>query len=169
MDDSNIEKFIAIVNSALNCFNREERYLIENDLSERCVCARFAMHLTSAIEKSEFNRRGYVVDVEYNRGADGYERATKRIDGAPITVDLIVHKRGYDCDYGFDNLICIEMKKSKDRRGCSEDEDRLRKMTGFEYGFHYKAGFMIIVDQESVNLHIKTVFRDGKEFRQGGE
>lgn len=32
-------------------------------------------------------------------------------DDAPITVDLIVHKRGQSYEYGFTNLICVEMKK----------------------------------------------------------
>ena len=99
----------SIVLEAIKDFNAAEQYIIENDLSERCICAKFAFYLTAAIQKSDF--KDYCVDVEYNRGFDGKERSVKRMNDAPITVDLIVHKRGYNSNYGFDNLICIEMKK----------------------------------------------------------
>lgn len=112
-----------IVYSAISTFNKDERYLIKNDLSERCICARFAMHLTEALKGTEYS--DYLVDVEYNRGMDGHERAAKRIENAPITVDLIVHKRGIHCRWGFDNLICVEMKKTTDRRGYKDDEARV--------------------------------------------
>ena len=67
-----------IVYSAISTFNKDERYLIKNDLSERCICARFAMHLTEALKGTEYS--DYLVDVEYNRGMDGHERAAKRIE-----------------------------------------------------------------------------------------
>ncbi|MCD8326162.1 MAG: hypothetical protein LUC90_05615 [Lachnospiraceae bacterium] len=92
-----------IVDKAIKTFNEQEKYLLENDLSERCICARFAMHLSNVLKGTEYSE--YLVDVEYNRSADGCERGIKRLDNHPITVDLIVHKRGYDCDYGFDNGV----------------------------------------------------------------
>lgn len=149
-----------IVDDAIESFNQQERYLIETDLSERCICARFALHLSETIRGTDF--KDYTVDVEYNRGADGYERAPKRMYNAPITVDLIVHKRGYDNKYGFDNLICIEMKKTTNRQGCASDEERLKNMTDFEHGFHYKAGFMILIDMKNIKLRIKHAFKDGQ-------
>lgn len=118
MEDNNLTISLKnIVEQAIDTFNVQERYLMENDLSERCMCARFAMRLTEALRGTPYHE--YIVDVEYNRGADGCERAIKRIDNTPITVDLIVHKRGLDCNYEFDNLLCIEMKKSKNRYGCN--------------------------------------------------
>lgn len=145
-----------IMVNAINNFNREEGYLIKNDLSERCVCARFAMHLTTALQGTEYS--DYIVDVEYNRGADGIERNTKRLYDDPITVDLIVHKRGYDTTYGFNNLICAEMKKSTDRRGCESDETRLRNMIDPNFGFCYKTGFMILINMKNCALEIKEQY-----------
>lgn len=155
MEDIKIE-LKSIVDKALNSFNQSEKYLIENNLSERCICSRLMLHLTNALRQTEFS--DYVVDVEYNRGMDGKERSIKRIDDSPITVDLIIHKRGYDCDYGFDNLICIEMKKSTDRRGLNADKERLRKMTSYDYGFCYRTGFMIVVDKKNKALVINEQF-----------
>lgn len=54
-----------IVDAAITTFNTEETYLLHNDLSERCICARFAMHLTNALKDT--NYQDYIVDVEYNR------------------------------------------------------------------------------------------------------
>ena len=153
------EELRAIVSDALEAFHRCESYLIENDLSERCICARFAMHLTNALQNSEY--RDYVVDVEYNRGANGKEYGVKKIDGHPITVDLIVHKRGYDAHVGFVNLICMEMKKSTDRRGCEDDITRLRKMCSFDYAFCYPIGFMLLVNMERKCLEIKETILCG--------
>ena len=150
-----------IVCEAIRVFNEQERYLIENDLSERCVCARFAMTLSEILRHTQYKE--YIVDVEYNRGIDGSERAIKRLCDAMIVVDLIVHKRGYDCKYGSDNLICIEMKKLKNRRGCMSDEDRLKKMTACNYGFCYKLGIMLIIDDELNIIKIKSKFSNGTQ------
>lgn len=145
-----------IVEKAISSFNVKEKYLIENDLSERCICARFAMYLTKALVGTRYD--DYIVDVEYNRGANGKENGIKKIDNNPITVDLIVHKRGYDPVCGFTNLICIEMKKSTNRCGCADDEVRLRKMCSSEYNFRYSAGFMILINMQENRLEIKTSF-----------
>jgi len=149
-------RLLEIIDKAITLFQEKERYLIEKDLSERCICARFAICLTKVLESTEY--RDYLVDVEYNRGMDRQERSIKRIDDQPITVDLIVHKRGYDCRYGYDNLICIEMKKSSNHAGCSHDEDRLRKMTDPIYGFCYQLGAMLLVDMEECRIRVKTTF-----------
>ena len=64
----------ACLNSALQSFNQNEQYLISRDLSERCICAKFASYLERAIAESEFCEY-VVVDVEYNRGSRGNEHA----------------------------------------------------------------------------------------------
>ena len=154
----------SIVSQAVDTFNTQERYLIENDLSERCMCARFAMHLTEAIRGTAYQE--YVADVEYNRGADGCERAIKRVDDTPITVDLIVHKRGVACNCKVDNLLCIEMKKSKNRYGCNSDEERLSKLTDYAHGFRYKLGVMLIIDNRLKKMRIESEFIEGQRISE---
>ena len=151
----NVLKYI--VEQAVLKFNAKELYLIENDLSERCICAKFATYITEVLQDTEFD--SFIVDVEYNRGVNGKEDGVKKIDNNPITVDLIVHKRGYDGVQGFINLICIDMKKSTDRRGCADDEARLQKMCSYEYRFCYSAGFMILVNMNEKRLEIKKSFK----------
>ena len=159
-DKTNISKRQIVIKSCLDIaierFNNAEQYIMKNDLSERCICACFARYLADVIMNSCLN--GYCVDVEYNRGYDGQDRGIKRINDAPITVDLIVHKRGCDCNYGFDNLMCIEMKKSTDRRGCEKDEERLDSMVRYDYGYQYQTGFMILINMKEYKLEIKKAF-----------
>ncbi len=99
-----------LIEEAIANFNQFESYLIKNDLSERCICAKFASYVEKIIAQSEFNE--YLVDVEYNRGYNGKDFYPNMLYGRKIVVDLIVHKRAYDDIRGYDNLICIEMKKS---------------------------------------------------------
>lgn len=145
------------VPAAVKLFNETERYLIENDLSERCICSRFAFCVSKIISDTQYC--DYYVDVEYNRGALGDTRIAKVLDGRKIYCDLIVHKRGYDEVYGFDNLICVEMKKTTSRVGTEADEERLAQLTSWSRGFRYKIGYMIIIDLQEERLRIKRTFR----------
>lgn len=112
-------------------------------------------YLERAIAESEF--REYVVDVEYNRGSRGNEYAAKVLNGHNIVVDLVVHKRGYDEQRGFDNLFCIEMKKAYKRCDLSSDKERLRILTDDFLGFGYKAGFMITATADIFHDEYKLV------------
>ena len=143
------------VESAINEFNRNEQYLISRDLSERCICAKFASYLDRAIAGTRFSE--YTVDVEYNRGSRGNEYAAKCLDGRNIVVDLIVHKRGYDTIRGFNNLFCIEMKKGYKPYDISSDKNRLRIMTDSTYGFGYKAGFMVLAMADKARNEYKLI------------
>lgn len=150
-------KLKSIVDKAICKFNQNEKYLLNKNLSERCICSKFAVYLEREIKLS--NYPNYEVDVEYNRGVDGDERSPKRLNDKNI--DLIVHTRGYDEIHGYDNLICIEMKKFNNKRGTKgieDDEERLRGMTNYGYGFNYKIGFMIIADIKNNKLFDSNTF-----------
>ena len=65
-----------LVEDAIAEFNLNEQYLLEADLSEQCICARFAMYLEKQLRACQAD--GYHADVEYNRGQDGVDRNPKR-------------------------------------------------------------------------------------------
>ena len=158
MDETKEKIMIDIMNSAIDAFNKNERYLIEYDLSERCICAKFAHYL--AIELNKGIYREYYVDVEYNRTI---RRNIKSLEKKNIVVDLIVHKRGID-----DNLVCIEMKKCCARQDCiKKDEDRLKKLTSIQYSYMYGLGIMILIKRDGKNnvykLLIDKIFKNGNE------
>lgn len=139
-----------IIEEAIRKFNENEKYLLENDLSERCICAKFMSYLEHEIKGSPFY--DYKVDVEYNRGNNGNTSALKQLEGKNIVVDLIIHKREIQRDGGFDNLVCIEMKKARYKNKINADISRLEKMTCYTYGFNYQAGFMIIIDKTQMKI-----------------
>lgn len=133
------ELILALVTSAISSFNKKERYLLENDLCERCICARFAMYIESTLPRSPF--KGYTTDVEYDRGMGGNDYGKKKIFSSDAYLDLIVHKRGYDDIVGYDNLFAIEMKKQGN--SFEGDNERLQYLVENENGFCYRAGFAI--------------------------
>ncbi len=115
----------------------DDRYLLDNDLSERCIAARLAMYLSEEFEEHD-------VDVEYNRAGDVakrlhglpdecYRRRNRQIE-APVAVpDIIVHHRGFDGS----NLLVIEMKKTSNPAGTHCDQLRLdafREQLGYSFG-----------------------------------
>lgn len=155
-----------IVLKSIDNFNLNEQYLISRDVSERCICAKFAIYLEKSILDSQFSE--YVVDVEYNRGNKGNEYAAKMLHGRKIVVDLIVHKRGYSEESGFNNLICIEMKKSYKQSDLTSDKERLKILTDINYGFCYQAGFMIVAyadkKLDDYGLRIESKYYNGIEF-----
>lgn len=141
-----------IVERAISLFNSSEYYLLERDLSERCICAKFALYLEKVINNTNYS--DYFVDVEYNRGMNGNEYAKKMLKGRDATIDLIVHKWGFDCEnVGFDNLICIEMKKSGGERHLYDDKRRLRVLTDYHCGFNYHIGFMLIARKNGIVIN----------------
>lgn len=70
-----MEEIRNILETSINEFNQHDEYLIENDLSERCICSRLAFYIQQTLITSHFN--DYTVDVEYNRGAKGKDKSPK--------------------------------------------------------------------------------------------
>ena len=103
--------------------------------------------LKDELKQTEFF--DYSVNIEFNRGMDGDLNKVKRIDDQPAVLDLVIHKIIPDPDNGFNNLICIEMKKEKrPSTEIQKDKDRLESLTDISKGFCYKAGFMLLVCQD---------------------
>lgn len=123
------------VDEALQAFRQNDGYLLEHNLSERCIAARVALHLQRCFPD-------YSVDVEYNRAGDMPKRLdlpedcanSFDDDGRALVVpDIIVHRRGP----AGPNLLGIEIKKAGDPRGFDCDRNRivaLKKRLGYEHG-----------------------------------
>lgn len=140
-----------LMKSAVRSFNKYEKYLIDNNASERCLCGRLAYHLQRSTLNSELYK-DYVVDIEYNIGMDGTPDGRKKVFGANAFLDIVAHIRKYNSVTGFDNLIAIEMKKQG--RDFEEDKKRLQCLTNSIDSFGYKAGFAIKVDYRNHRLLI---------------
>jgi len=120
-----IEEVKRRVGDALTAFETADRYLLENNLSERCIAARLAIHLQRIFPD-------YQVDVEYNRAG----ATPKRLDvprRALVVPDIVVHRRGP----AGPNLLALELKKTTNRRGADSDRERIRafrERLGYSYG-----------------------------------
>lgn len=162
MSNHDLKSVIAeIMQASIDNFNKNEMYLLKHDVSERCICAKFACYVDKELCRRNLSQ--YSVDVEYNRS----EKAPKRLHDKNIVVDLIVHKRGSNNGDNNENLICVEMKKTCNRNGCDSDIKRLQNLVDWSYGFNYVAGYMIVADvgykNEQFGLRIKRSFTENLE------
>jgi hypothetical protein len=110
--------------ASLDLLTKYDLYLLEHDLSERCIASRLAMHLQNLFGE-------FFVDVEYNRvGARPKslelpeECANYRNENGESLVvpDVIVHRRGPEGP----NLLVLEMKKTTNREPRECDQMRIR-------------------------------------------
>ena len=109
-----------------------DKRLLDLDISERCICARLALHIDNNMreyDKENDSRvfEGYYADVEFNRM---YGACPKQViyDGNKhsVSCDLLIHSRGKKIP---DNYLCLEMKKEKNKEKCEEDRKRIMAMT----------------------------------------
>jgi hypothetical protein len=130
-----LEETMERVYAALAQFTESDRYLLEHDLSERCIASRVAFHLQAMFPE-------YAVDVEYNRVG----RPPKRLQlpdecanyrnkqGESLAVpDVIVHRRGQKGP----NLLVLEFKKTSNPDAFDCDRQRIRafkSQIGYRYG-----------------------------------
>ena len=120
----------------------EDRHLLMVNVSERCIAARLAMYLREYFADHD-------VDVEYNRHGDDTKHLHDLVDkndcprnreeGQTVLPDVIVHRRGVD----HSNLLIIEMKKSRHRRGIERD---CRRIQAFRAELRYEFGALVVCE-----------------------
>lgn len=121
-----------IITPALDDFFKKEISSILNDVSERNLCARLAMHFEHHMREIGLN--GYYADPEYNRKQEGRVKTilSGNMEVVQITCDLIIHSRGEIPVK--DNLIAIEMAKiNKSSGDVLSDRQRLMALTKSSY------------------------------------
>ena len=151
---------------AHKAFLESHRRLIEEKLSERCLCGALMYELNKQLEIKGYNN--YYADVEFNKiGKKG--KCIKQLPDNEgelkrIFTDIIVHSRRQACP---DNLIALEMKKSG-AKNLSKENDRERLMqltkqdTVFDnrYIYRYELGIYYEIDLKKEEILV--------EFYQGG-
>jgi len=125
------------VNDALRLFYLNDLYLIEHDVHECALTFRLGFYLQQIFT-------GWDVDCEFNRDI-GSEDGIKRIpvrdcDGQKrkdIVPDIIIHRRGTDC-----NLLVIEAKKDASDKERDDDIDKIEAYRE-EKTLHYRYGLFL--------------------------
>lgn len=147
-----------LIITSLYDFLSVDSSLINDDISERCLCGRLAISFERRLRYFGFN--GYYADVEYNRKQEGELKSIidEQSVVTNVTTDLIIHSRGKFIKN--DNLIAIEMAKTnKSTSDFQKDRKRLRILTKcndiWPYGSNvhpehvcgYRKGLYITVDR----------------------
>lgn len=145
------------VSAALRDLQRQDSFLLVNDLHERSIAHQFAVYLQRYF-------RSYRVDCEYNGNLQSESgrkviyslnselnniRATTQIaldnpmeeemEALKVFPDIIVHHRGHNTK----NLLVIEIKKSSNRRYHQFDKEKLCAFTAVGCEFQYNFGLFL--------------------------
>ena len=92
-----VQRLLAIVKNSLEEFNKSEGFLIKNDLSERCICAKFSTYLETSVYKGykrdKIEMRVDRVEVSdfplyLNTVAGGLDRRDQTIGGFSFVVKI---------------------------------------------------------------------------------
>jgi len=148
------------VQNALNTFYKNDSFLIEKKLCERCLVHRVCVYL----ENERFP--GYFIDCEYNKSHLNKSSELKRVSNPNGNfIDIIITKR--DGNYQND-LICFEIKRWDNYHERNKDRDNLRILTkGDRFGYDY--GFYIILGKSKEKTKIEVYIKGSKidEFKLG--
>jgi len=166
-----LEKTIILekIHIALDTLISNDRYLLLNDLSERCITHKLAEHLQPLF-------LGYNVDCEYNKNINNAknekrisilrEELTEKMKGhlkinnnsvpfieKSVFPDIIIHKRG-DCN---ENLCIIEAKKESSSDILNQyDEIKLEAYASNKYGNELKYHFGFFIEFKTGHLEQKA-------------
>ena len=131
--------------SALQEFYARETYLFEQDLGERTLTHRLAVHLEKQFP-------GWEVDCDYDRlgertlaAAAGHHRFDRRSSGKSIYPDIVVHQREIP-----NNLLAIEVRKASNHQPPEHDRHKLQALTDPHLWFAYRIGLYLVLDRKSV-------------------
>lgn len=158
MEDEIILRFLK---RAWNSLIRKDKYLLEHNLSERCVAFKYGQYLTQ-----RFN--DFDVDEEYNRNVLS-ENDIKRIFvlnsdeeiiQSYVMPDIIIHKRGTS-DH---NLCVIEIKKqSAPRNEIEFDCRKLSYYTSNDENNELKYQLGILIVYNIIEPPLFRIFKNGIE------
>jgi hypothetical protein len=131
--------------TALTEFYGRESYLFANDLGERTLTHRLAVHL-------EKQFAGWEVDCDYDRLG---ERTLRLPHGTIVSTDdhlaksiypdIVVHQRKIP-----NNLLAIELRKASNHQPPEHDQHKLRALTDPHLWFAYWIGLYLVLGKNSV-------------------
>ncbi len=132
--------------AALSELYRRDAFLFENDLGERVLAHRLAVHL-----EKQFS--GWDVDCDYDRlGArtlrlpHGTIISTDDHLGKSIYPDVVVHQRDIP-----NNLLAVEVRKATNHQPAEHDQQKLRALTDPHLWFAYWIGVLLTLGKDKVS------------------
>ncbi|MDE2377356.1 hypothetical protein [Bradyrhizobium sp.] len=131
--------------AALRDFYAQEAFLFDEDLGERAITHRFAVHL-------ERRFPGWTVDCDYDRLGERTLRlphgtivSTDDHLGKSIYPDVVVHRREIP-----DNLLSVEIRKATNHTPIAHEQQKLRALTDPHVWFAYWIGVLLVLASRNV-------------------
>jgi hypothetical protein len=131
--------------AALQAFYARERWLLEQELGERALTHRLAVHI-----EGQFS--GWDVDCDYNRLGErrmllprGTIVSTDDSLGKSVYPDIAVHQRAIP-----KNLLAIEVRKAANHQPLEHDRHKLRALTDPHLWFAYWIGALVTLSRRNV-------------------
>lgn len=135
LTDDQIKQLDDAIERALDEVYMKDLYLIENQVHERTIVARFCIYFQQALVSTDF--ANYNLDFEYNKNHSDPKRTVNfRYGTYP---DVILHQRGSNKE----NILIIEFKtwwKSNTRK----DIEKLIDFTEHHEQYKYSMGYSIV-------------------------
>ena len=150
------EKIECILEKACKKIYKEDRYLINNRVSERAIVFRLGIYIQRLMNR-DAELKLYNLDNEYNRNGQDSKRMPGFENGT--YPDLIIHKRGSNIN----NKIIIECKTWWND-DIYIDMQKLREFINIRGKYKFKYGISIIFRKNTVEIRIleydkKDVFK----------
>ena len=130
---------------AIREFYARETHLLEQDLGERTLTHRLAVHLEKQFP-------GWEVDCDYNRLGERTLRLPKATIvstdddiGKSVYPDIVVHQRAIP-----NNLLAIEVRKATNHQPPEHDQHKLRGLTDPHLWFAYRIGVFLTLGKKHV-------------------
>lgn len=142
-----INELIKLVNYTLDELYTKEKYLLENNSSERNLVFHFSRYFLKNIENNE-KYKDYNVECEYGNNHKFKKTISINNKIHQIYPDFILHKRGSN-DH---NLLAIEFKKNNSNN--KKDEIKLISLTDNNYEYKYKLGLFINLKKTRKDIEI---------------
>jgi len=140
------DELMGIIEGAASDLRDNDAYLLEVNVSERCIAHKFAEYINIRLKlHPDYNTVGYAVDCEYNR--DGIDPKTiprrfrsKDDDGKTYPYpDVVIHRRGA----AGPNLLAVEIKLTSNVN--IGDDVAYTKWKLDEYREHLKYQFSLYI------------------------
>ena len=156
-----LEEIKERVLSAIVDLYRHDGDLLDRDANERSITHKLAEHLQRQFPEwnvdCEYNRRENEVKQLLNLYEKDKVSATDR-EAKTVFPDIVIHTRGKQ-----DNLVVIEVKKSKNSGDRWKDKRKLELFTSDE-NYLYCVGIFLEIDVED-KTPVLTVFSRGEKSR----
>ena len=141
------EKIECILEKACKKIYKEDRYLINNRVSERAIVFRLGIYIQRLMNR-DAELKLYNLDNEYNRNGQDSKRMPGFENGT--YPDLIIHKRGSNIN----NKIIIECKTWWND-DIYIDMQKLREFINIRGKYKFKYGISIIFRKNTTCFYIK--------------